>query len=61
MKQVQEHLCKLGLKAEDMVTGFKGVVSTVSFDLYGCIQAVLTPPTGITGLAPSLNFSLAMS
>lgn len=41
---MQKHMDLLGLKARDKVTGFEGVVSTVSFDLYGCIQVVLTPP-----------------
>lgn len=41
---IQQHIDKLGRKAKDKVTGFKGVVSSVSFDLYGCIQAVVTPP-----------------
>lgn len=39
-----KHMNLLGLTARDKVTGFEGVVSTVSFDLYGCIQAVLVPP-----------------
>ncbi len=34
----------LGLTYRDKVTGFVGVVTTVSFDLYGCIQMVVTPP-----------------
>ena len=33
----------LGFRAEDRVTGFKGVVTSVSFDLYGCIQVALNP------------------
>lgn len=37
------HLNLLGLKVMDRVTGFKGVVQTVAFDLYGCIQAVVAP------------------
>ncbi len=41
---IKEHLDLLGLKVKDSVTGFDGVVSTISFDLYGCIQAVVTPP-----------------
>lgn len=41
--KVQEHLKLLGMKAEDKVSGFKGVVSSISFDLYGCIQAVIAP------------------
>ena len=33
----------LGLKAEDKVTGFKGVTTSLSYDLYGCIQFLITP------------------
>ena len=39
----------LGLKVEDKVTGIKGVVSSVSFDLYGCIMATITPPVDKDG------------
>jgi hypothetical protein len=39
----QNHISLLGLRARDAVTGFNGVISTVSFDLYGCVQAVITP------------------
>ncbi len=39
---VNSHLNLLGYRAKDKVTGIEGVVTTVSFDLYGCIQAVLT-------------------
>lgn len=40
---VIKHLDMLGRKAEDKVTGFKGVVASLYFDLYGCIQAVVSP------------------
>ncbi len=40
---MKEHINLLGLKAVDKVTGYKGVITSISFDLYGCIQAVLTP------------------
>jgi len=43
MSKVDEHISLLGLKAKDKVTGFKGVVSCVTFDLYGCIQCCLSP------------------
>jgi len=33
----------LGLRVRDKLTGFKGVVTTVGFDLYGCIEALVTP------------------
>jgi hypothetical protein len=41
--QVDNHIDMLGLEVRDAVTGFEGVVVSVSFDLYGCIQAVVTP------------------
>ena len=33
----------LGRLACDRVTGFKGVVTSISFDLYGCVQAAIHP------------------
>jgi hypothetical protein len=41
--KIKKHLKLLGMEVEDKVTGFKGVVSSISFDLYGCIQCVITP------------------
>ena len=38
-----KHFDLLGCKARDKITGFSGVVSSVCFDLYGCVQIVLTP------------------
>lgn len=49
MSKVEEHLSKLGLKVEDKVTGTKGVITSISFDLYGCIQAVVNPGNGADG------------
>lgn len=37
----QKHLSLLGKKVKDMVTGVNGIVTSISFDLYGCIQATL--------------------
>lgn len=47
--KMNEHIELLGLKAEDAVTGFSGVISTMSFDLYGCVQVVVTPKAGDDG------------
>ena len=47
MTNVEKHLQLLGMKVEDRVTSFKGVVTSISFDLYGCIQAIVNP-----GLSP---------
>jgi hypothetical protein len=43
MVDVKKHLDLLGMKAEDKVTGFAGVITSISFDLYGCIQAIVNP------------------
>ncbi len=40
---MKEHFDFLGFKVRDVVSGFKGVVTSISFDLYGCVQAVVTP------------------
>lgn len=41
MVNVKLHLNKLGLKVKDVVTGFEGITTSISFDLYGCIQALV--------------------
>lgn len=46
---MQEHFAWLGLKVRDRVTGFSGVASSLSFDLYGCVQVVITPPQNDKG------------
>ena len=47
--QETKHIDLLGLKAEDLVTGYSGVISSVCFDLYGCVQGALTPPINEKG------------
>ena len=42
--QIKKHLDLLGLKARDKVTGFSGVIESIAFDLYGCVQADVRPP-----------------
>lgn len=39
----QNHISLLGKKVRDRVTGFAGVVTSVAFDLPGCIMATVTP------------------
>lgn len=41
---IDNTIALLGLRATDKVTGFQGVISSVGFDLYGCVVAILTPP-----------------
>lgn len=33
----------LGFKVRDVVTGLEGVCESISFDLYGCVQAIVRP------------------
>lgn len=40
---MNEYMKLLGMKVKDKVTGFSGVVESVSFDLYGCVQIVVRP------------------
>ena len=49
---MKTHLDLLGLGARDCVTGFSGIITTVSFDLFGCVQAVLAPPVDEKGAIP---------
>lgn len=41
--KINDHLQLLGMKVEDRVTGLTGIVSSIGFDLYGCIQAIVNP------------------
>lgn len=43
MIDLKKHLDLLGLRVKDRVSGFEGTVTSVSFDLYGCIQAIVNP------------------
>lgn len=52
MLSVKENLDLLGFVAQDKVTGCEGVVTSISFDLYGCIQAVLSPKADKDGKRP---------
>ena len=60
MVNLQKHLNLLGMRVKDRVTGFSGVVVSVGFDLYGCIQAIVHPGQDKEGkLMDSLWFDVA--
>lgn len=40
---IEKHIDLLGFRVKDKVTGFVGVVETIGFDLYGCVQAIVRP------------------
>jgi hypothetical protein len=43
MHNILAHLGMLGFRVKDRVTGAEGIVTSVSFDLYGCVQAIVNP------------------
>lgn len=49
MTKIHQHIDLLGYRVEDKVTGLKGVVTSVTFDLYGCVQAIVNPGMGADG------------
>jgi hypothetical protein len=40
---LQKALDYLGLKAKDKISGVSGVITSVAFDLYGCVQVIIKP------------------
>lgn len=42
----------LGIRVQDMATGLIGVVTSVSFDLSGCLQVLIAPPAKEDGTLP---------
>ena len=46
---MEKHLELLGRQVKDKVTGFVGVVESICFDLYGCVQAVVRQKVGKDG------------
>lgn len=60
MVNLKKHLDLLGMRVEDRVTGLSGIVTTIAFDLYGCIQAIVHPGQNKEGaLADPLWFDVA--
>lgn len=48
----RRHIELLGYRGKDKITGFAGVVDSVCFDLYGCVQISLKPPMRDNGEIP---------
>lgn len=43
MKDLEVVRRYLGYRVTDVITGFAGVVTSVSFDVAGCVQAIVQP------------------
>lgn len=52
MKSKNAHIELLGKTVKDRVSGMTGTVTSVSFDLFGCIQAAVSPPVDKDGKLP---------
>ena len=53
MNEYKKHIDLLGYRGTDKITGFEGVIDSVSFDLYGCVQVTLKPPIDKDGAIPA--------
>jgi len=40
---MKRHMELLGCPVKDRVTGIEGIATSICFDLYGCIQAIVNP------------------
>lgn len=41
--KIEDAINHLGFRVEDKITQFRGVITSVAFDLYGCTQGLITP------------------
>lgn len=46
---MKQHLELLGHKVKDPISGLEGVVTSICFDINGCIQGAVTPPVDKDG------------
>lgn len=53
---MKHNLALLGFEVKDVVTGYTGIVTSISFDLYGCVQAIVIPKVGRDGSRPEGNW-----
>ena len=49
MIELKRYRDLLGLRVKDCVTNFEGIVASISFDLYGCVQALVNSGIGKDG------------
>lgn len=40
---MEKYFDLLGHRVSDLITGAEGVVTSITFDLYGCVQALINP------------------
>jgi len=52
MGPIEQHLQLLGTHMKDIVTGIEGMVDSISFDVYGCVQGCLRTVANKDGTLP---------
>ena len=53
---MQEYINLLGTTAIDKITGITGTVTSISFDLYGCVQAIVKQKVQEDGKVPAAQW-----
>lgn len=53
---MQKYINLLGTTVTDKVTGITGVVTSISFDLYGCVQAIVKQRVQDDGKTPDARW-----
>lgn len=53
---MQQYLDMLGRTVRDKITGVKGTVTSVCFDLYGCVQAIVKQRVDKDGKVPESHW-----
>ena len=56
MNTIETHISKLGMTGIDKVTKLEGVITSLNFDLYGCVQYLLTPKAKDDGTTPDSHW-----
>jgi hypothetical protein len=56
MEKIAAHMDLLGRKVKEKITGVEGTVTSVCFDLYGCIQACVHQGVDGTGKIREQNW-----
>lgn len=52
MEHLEQYFYWMGRRVKDRVRGITGIVTSINFDLYGCIQCAVSPVIGPDGKLP---------
>lgn len=52
MDHLKQYFEWMGKPVKDRIRGTEGIVTSINFDLYGCVQVCITPKQNADGKAP---------